>query len=103
MASLTRLVFQKSGSRLALQTATHRSVRHQVGAQQHAVPLELEALRGVDAAGLAEAAFVGGPQSRGRGVADRAVALEGPGRNQWPIWASGTSEPSSHGSLQVQQ
>src|SRR3954452_12195563 len=48
----------------------------QVRPEQHAVPLVLEALGGVDAADLTKAPLVAGPQ-RGRGsVTDGAVAIE---------------------------
>src|SRR3954471_19377745 len=51
---------------------------HKVWTQQDAVPVVLEALCRVDAADLAEAGRLAGPQRRRRRAADRALALEIP-------------------------
>jgi hypothetical protein len=67
----------------------------EIESEQDAVPLVLETLGGIDAADLAEASLVAGPQ-RGRGSAatDRSP-LRFQGGDQSPIWTSGTSDPSA--------
>src|SRR5699024_10003026 len=51
---------------------------HQIGAEDDPVPVVLETLSGVDAADLAEAALLGRPQRRRRGIAHAPITLEVP-------------------------